>query len=370
VAGKILPSCSAEDPFVQLRADGGSIFFVSFVPGMALAADIDADAWARALTAGVDESWSVVLYNAGAFVSFGADNDITLELMAAAAGGGAPGSGGDYFIASETLEGTGLTLAAAAPREVLTRRLRAALAPFIAAYALVALITIALAAGGSFFFTRPLHRQELALKNAEISALTAQISPHFLFNALNTAAWQAQIDGSERSAETVLSIAELLRANILSKDRAFVPLGEELAYARRYIGLQQRRFEGKFEAVFDMGDVPQDTPVPRFSIQPLIENAIAHGFEPLPDGGPPGLLAVSAARRGGGVYITVEDNGAGFPEGFDPLSPGAPDGSHTRVGLRNLRERLALLGGAECGLTIERRGGKTAVTFRLPGRAE
>jgi sensor histidine kinase YesM len=183
-----------------------------------------------------------------------------------------------------------------------------------------------------------------------------------------------------------------------SGDKAFVTLKEELDYARFYIYLQQQRFGGKFEVDIDAGGVPEDTPVPRFCIQPLVENAILHGFEPQPDDGRAQALTVRVSPEGEGLRVRVEDNGVGLPDGFSAdagnentgfrelsmkrgreggtrtrlgvgLADKHTDGKHSGVALKNLNARLVLLGGKKSRLSAFTEGGKTVVTFWLPGKA-
>jgi sensor histidine kinase YesM len=221
-----------------------------------------------------------------------------------------------------------------------------------------------------FLVTRPLHRQRMLLKEAEIKALQAQINPHFLFNVLNTLAWKAEIEGNSEIYQMALSLGELLRANILSIDKDLVTLQEELEYSRYYVYLQQQRFGDKFTMEVENEGVAADFLLPRFSIQPLVENAILHGFEPKPDDGQKSLLTIKIAPADGGINVAVRDNGVGFPADFE-IERIVPSGrgTHTHIGLRNLRERLILLGGKKSRLSIKREGNDTVVSFWLPQMA-
>lgn len=123
-------------------------------------------------------------------------------------------------------------------------------------------------------------QKQLLLKDSEIKALQSQMDPHFLFNVLDTIAWKAQMNDNEEIYQMIISLGELLRSNILSKEKDFVKLEEELVYVRFYIYLQQTRFEDKFSAEIHGESELKDCLIPRFSIQPLVENAVVHGLEP------------------------------------------------------------------------------------------
>jgi sensor histidine kinase YesM len=216
-----------------------------------------------------------------------------------------------------------------------------------------------------------IHHQQLLLKNAEIKALHAQMAPHFLFNVLNTIAWKAEMNGNTDIYKMTISLSELLRANILSNDKDFVSFKEELSYVKFYVQLQQYRFEDKFTVEIHCDETWYEFLVPRFSIQSLVENAICHGLEPLRRDG---LLTVTVLPyQENSIYVEVADNGAGFPDDFDINAvPAANDQlkevRHTRVGLKNLNQRLKLLG-SDDGLSIKRelKGEcRTVVSFRIP----
>jgi len=216
---------------------------------------------------------------------------------------------------------------------------------------------------------RSLYEQNILLKNAEIKALQAQIDPHFLYNVMNTIAWKAEIGGNSEVYDMILSLCDILQANALSNDKAFVTLKEELDYVQLYLYLQQKRFDGKFAVEVDYDGVPETVRVPRFSIQPLVDNAILHGFEPLPDDGPRWLLTIRVKPDGNGIRVWVEDNGAGFPDGFDigKLKP-AKDGNHSHIALSNLNQRLIWIGGSKNGLSISKVDERTTVSFWLPAK--
>jgi hypothetical protein len=372
------------EPRLQLRshpASGEAIFFAKNIYSIhtgeriaTIVTDIDIDVWAQTFTAGTDENWLIFLYNKNMWLTFGQDMP-EYEIVSAIQNAANSQNGfqeiaigkTEYFLVSQTLAEAGLVSVVAAPRDYLFRELDESLASFIAWYSLIALVSMGFTAAVCFLVTRPLHRQQMLLKETEIKALQAQINPHFLFNVLNTIAWKAEIEGKSDIYQMALSLGELLRANILSIDKDFVTLREELDYTQYYVYLQQQRFGDKFTMKIENEGVADDFLLPRFSIQPLVENAILHGFEPKPDEGEKCLLTIAISPQNEGVSVTVRDNGVGFPADFEieRLVPSGR-GTHTHIGLRNLRERLILLGGKKSRLSIRREGGDTVVSFWLP----
>jgi len=174
-----------------------------------------------------------------------------------------------------------------------------------------------------------LRAQELAaqLSEARLRHLTAQIEPHFLFNALNAISnrMHEDVDAADRM---ISQLGDLLRAAYESDDSVLVPLGRELGWLRGYAAMMAERFRGQlaFEIEVDAGI--ETLRVPRLLLQPIVENAIRHGLQ---DGH--GWLRVEVRRHGNELHYTVSDDGVGLPE--KPLARG--------TGLSNIARRLELL---------------------------
>jgi hypothetical protein len=192
---------------------------------------------------------------------------------------------------------------------------------------------------------------------SRLSALRAQLNPHFLYNALNSVDVLAQ-SGGGRAGETsrlVQGITSLLRY-VLDDRRANVPFSEELDFAWRYLTVQQARFGSRLR-VDVVTDGPIDTlPVPQLLLQPLIENAVEHGIARTLDGG---TVSIVATRDDRSLLVTIENDGP---------APTA-ENSQSGVGLANTRERLDRLFGSAASLTVETRDEPrpgTRVVLRLP----
>ena len=172
-----------------------------------------------------------------------------------------------------------------------------------------------------------------ALSEARLQALTARIRPHFLFNSLN--AVLALIRSEPRRAEAALEeLAELFRA-LMRDHRELLPLADEIALCRQYLALESLRLGERLQVEWALDAMPASLLVPPLMLQPLLENAVYHGIEPL---GQPGLLSIRCVREGDTLRLDVTNPLP--PPGGRAGRPGGPAGSH--MALDNIRERLAL----------------------------
>ena len=163
--------------------------------------------------------------------------------------------------------------------------------------------------------------------SARLAELQSRIRPHFLFNALNTAIALVQVDPGR--AESVLEdLAQLFRV-ALADAGASVSLAEEIELARRYLAIEQVRFGDRLSVDWQIDPRAGTARVPPLVLQPLVENAVRHGIEPMPEGG---WVRVQAQLQRGQVEVLVSNS-----LGEDPGTPGHG------MALHNLRERLRLL---------------------------
>ena len=145
--------------------------------------------------------------------------------------------------------------------------------------------------------------------DVEIEKLVYQINPHFLMNTLNTVHWLAMKNGQPEIDRVTSSLNKLLHYN-LGKEPT-TDLRKEVQIVQEYIAIQRNRYSFSFEIRVEVPDELLDTPVPRFILQPLCENAISHGID---DGGTLGL-GVHLSDDGGAVIVSVKDDGKGMPQG-------------------------------------------------------
>ena len=191
---------------------------------------------------------------------------------------------------------------------------------------------------------------EHRLTTARLHALQMELNPHFLFNALNGISTLMYRD-VDIADSMLLKLAALLRHALDRSDRQKVALGEELEFLGKYLDLEQMRFGSRLSVERDIEPAALDASVPNLLLQPLVENAIKHGFEPQAR---PGTIRIVARIIGDRLRLEVEDNGKGLPVG-QPVREG--------VGTANSKARLAQLYGRNASLNLERgrEGGVRAV---------
>ncbi|MBM7832761.1 two-component system LytT family sensor kinase [Agromyces cerinus] len=201
-----------------------------------------------------------------------------------------------------------------------------------------------------------------ALAEAEVRALRAQISPHFIYNSLNAIASFINTDPAQ-ARELVLEFADFTRYSF-RRHGDFTTVAEELRSIDSYLRLERARFGERLKVTLQIAPEVLSTVVPFLSIQPLVENAVRHGLESKEGGG---RITITAADSGAFAEITVEDDGVGIdPEVLAAVLAGGPaDAEH--VGLRNVDARLRQVYGDELGLVVETGVGVgTLVRMRVP----
>lgn len=203
-------------------------------------------------------------------------------------------------------------------------------------------------------------RRQKELNEARIRMMQAQLNPHFLYNTLDTVKWLGKINNISEIAAIASDLADMLRFGI--SGRELVPLSEELGLLSRYVEIQTIRFPGKFRLVTEVDPAVTDTPVPRLMLQPLVENAILHGFSNMEDG----LILLSAERVGQTLSVTVRDNGQGVSEQLLRRLETQTSAEQGHLGLYNVREILRLHFGSEYGLRFVPVKEGTCIRIILP----
>ncbi len=199
------------------------------------------------------------------------------------------------------------------------------------------------------------------LMEAEVRALRAQISPHFIYNSLNAIASFINTDPA-RARELVVEFADFTRYSF-RRHGDFTTLAEELRCIDRYLLLERARFGDRVQVSLRVAPEVLGTVIPFLSLQPLVENAVRHGLE-AKEG--PGHISITAEDSGAFAEVTIEDDGVGMdPAQLQSMLAGHSDGDH--VGLRNVDARLRQVYGDEHGLVIETAPGEgTLITMRVP----
>jgi two-component system LytT family sensor kinase len=197
------------------------------------------------------------------------------------------------------------------------------------------------------------------LARAELRALRAQISPHFIYNALAAVASFIH-SRPEEARELLTEFAEFIRY-AFARQRAYVTVADELRNAEKYLRLEQARFGERLKVRVQVDPEVLQAVLPVLSLQPLVENAVRHGVESRPDGG---LVAIEGIDLGNDVALRVTDDGAGI----DPdTARDALAGQGPGIGLGNVHGRLQSTFGEGYGLEVEAPGGPgTTVVMTLP----
>jgi hypothetical protein len=191
---------------------------------------------------------------------------------------------------------------------------------------------------------------------AELAALQARINPHFFFNTLNTISALLSED-PERADDLLQSLAGLFRYTFKAAEAGPVPLGEELEFLREYLAIEQARLGDRLRVVWDLDPSASVVPVPGLILQPLVENAVAHGIAPRASGG---TVRVSVRRAPRSLEVEVADDGAGLRDGEGWMRDGH--------GLDNVVRRLRTLYGDEAELALSEglEGRGVVARMRIP----
>jgi two-component system sensor histidine kinase AlgZ len=188
-----------------------------------------------------------------------------------------------------------------------------------------------------FYVTHEWRRNVEEQAASRINALQARIRPHFLFNSMNTIAELTRQDPAAAEA-AVEDLSDLFRAS-LSDAKDMVRLEEEMEITRVYERMERQRLGERLQVEWDTDQLPGDAHVPGLTLQPLLENAINHGVEPLPE---PGAIEVKGLRKGDMLYLSVRN---ALPVHQLRKEPG------NRIAMDNIRERLRLAFGPRARLS-------------------
>jgi len=190
-----------------------------------------------------------------------------------------------------------------------------------------------------------------ALIEARLQALQARIRPHFLFNSIN--AVLSLMRSQPRLAETALEdMADLFRV-LMADNRDLVPLAQEIALSRQYLALEKLRLEDRLGIVWQIDNMPPDALVPPLVLQPLLENAVYHGIEPMPDGGE---ITINIHSNRDQVHMILSN----------PYNPQRDRTSGNKMALTNIQERLTLHFDVEASMTSRLENGRYEVHIVIP----
>lgn len=194
------------------------------------------------------------------------------------------------------------------------------------------------------------HEQTAAEARARLQALQARIRPHFFFNCMNTIASLTRSDPptAERAVE---DLADLFRASL--SDRQLVTIADEFELARHYLRIEALRLGTRLNVKWQVDEVPPTVMIPQLTLQPLLENAIYHGIEPLPMGG---TITLEGRVTEADIEFIIRN----------PHSPGLHQHAGNRLAQDNVRQRLAAHFGNRGSLTLAETEGQYEVKIRIP----
>lgn len=211
--------------------------------------------------------------------------------------------------------------------------------------------------------------EERLKKDAELEALQYQITPHFMYNTLNSIKYAALIKGEKELGALIGDFVELLQASI-NKKGTFISVADELHILKNYIHLQEFRYQGSLDVEYDIAKEACGCYIPRLILQPLVENAILHGIDMK---GGNGRLIIRGRVEGTRLTLSVIDNGRGMTkEQIETLlsSKAKKTNGLSAIGVPNVRERLELYYEAEGGIIYESSENGTTATIFLPADRE
>ena len=210
------------------------------------------------------------------------------------------------------------------------------------------------------------HQQE---KEHEIRALQAQIDPHFLSNTLDTINWIAREGNEQKISRMLTALSRILQYSI--SDGGSVTWRDEIQWLANYVFLQQTRYESRLEVRYDIDPRILDLTTIRLLLQPFVENAIEHGFQPRQG---EGLIVIRGTLEDGCVSMEISDNGCGMTEAkIDAIFSGKSkgNGGPEGIGIFNVHERIRLRYGPPFGVTVTPRPhGGTLVRISFPALGE
>ena len=203
-------------------------------------------------------------------------------------------------------------------------------------------------------------------RKSELDALQSQINPHFLYNALDSITWMIEGERNDEAAFMISQLAKLFRIS-LSKGHTIISVKDELQHAQSYMNIQRVRYKDAFSVTFDVEPELEKYCAVKLTLQPILENAINYGVDPMDDCGE---IRVCVRKEGELLVLSVEDNGIGMSE--EEVELLLTDNNRvpkhgSGVGLINIHNRLQILFGKEYGLVIESEPDEgTRVSIQIP----
>jgi len=199
-------------------------------------------------------------------------------------------------------------------------------------------------------------------RKLELYALQMQINPHFLYNTLDTIAWLAKLKNEKDIEHLVLSLAKFFRLSLHKGDK-FIKVREEIDLVKSFLEIERMRFPELFEVIYEVEDEIKEIETLKLVFQPIVENAIKHGFSDIDYRG---KLFIRAYSKDEDIIFEVEDNGLGFDPSEDLFADDKLLIGLGGYGLKNVDERIKLEYGRDYGVIVTSEVGKgTKVIIKI-----
>lgn len=205
-------------------------------------------------------------------------------------------------------------------------------------------------------------------REMEMLALQAQINPHFLYNTLNSILWLSELQGADKVTQMLDSLIKVLQYTV-DNTKEFVRVRDEVAFIHNYIRILNFRYFERFSFIFDIKEDTLEYEMPRFILQPLVENAVLHGFD---NNDLNATVKLSIHLQDGELFLCVSDDGRGMPE--EKIreilhTDSSSKKSLNKIGLYNVNQRICLTYREEYAIHIDSKVGCfTKVTVRIPAQ--
>ncbi|RKZ78771.1 MAG: sensor histidine kinase [Candidatus Parabeggiatoa sp. nov. 1] len=203
-----------------------------------------------------------------------------------------------------------------------------------------------------FYIQYQWKKETEALASARAQALQARIRPHFLFNSMNTIASLIRFQ-PEKAEQAVVDFAQLFRASLADAKTGYVTFQEEVALCRQYLSLEVLRFGERLQVVWEIDNIPENALLPPLCLQPLLENAVYHGIQPLPEGG---IITVIGLFDGKYIQLDIKN----------PFVEAQSKHQGNRIAQQNIHLRLQAFYGTEAKLSIQTHADTYQVVIRFP----
>ena len=211
-------------------------------------------------------------------------------------------------------------------------------------------VIICLALMRYFYIQDQWHKQIKKLSEAKLMALQARIKPHFLFNSLNSIASLISID-SEKAEIAISDFSDLMRRTFSHKDK-YIPISEELQWVKQYLAIEKLRLDTRLQYKIECEPELLTHKIPVLCVQPLVENAIIHGIQPLENGG---SININILKNETKLLINIQNP---YVEYNNDYSNG--------MALKNIKERIALHYGSKASMLINKNNNTYIITLGIP----